>query len=189
MVLYGITLAPLSKELRVADLWLFSPFYADDAAFDGSERRSAQLLKLLMKMGPHRGYFPEPAKYLFISDTPGQKEAAKREFSIEGLTLNFVSGSWYLGAYLSPQEELEAWVKPQVEAWAHGVIVLGKISRRHPQSAYTGLGMSLKLKWQYLKRTVPRVGTLMGPIEEALREKYFPVIFGGRRSTPTFGKS
>ena len=47
---------------------------------------------------------------------------------MEGLTLNFVSGSRYLGAYLGPQKELEAWVKPQVEAWAHGVRFLAKIS-------------------------------------------------------------
>ena len=26
---------------------------------------------------------------------------------------------------------------------------------------------------------VPGVGTLMGPIEETLREKYFPALFGG----------
>ena len=76
-----------------------------------------------MKMGPDRGYFPEPAKYLFISDIPGQETGAKREFAAEGLTLNFVSGSRYLGAYLGPQAELEACVKPQVEAWAHGVRV------------------------------------------------------------------
>ena len=103
--------------------------------------------------------------------------------------MNFVSGSRYLGAYLGPQAELEVWVKPQVEAWSHGVRVLAKISRRHPQSAYAGLGMLLKLEWQYLQRTVPRVGTLMGPIEEALGEKLFPSIFGGGRSQPTFGKS
>ena len=46
----------------------------------------------------------------------------------EGLTLNFVSASRYLGEYLGPQEELEAWVKPQVEAWAHRVKVLAKIA-------------------------------------------------------------
>ena len=108
------------------DLGLLSPFYADDAALDGSARRSTQLLKLLIKRGPDQGYFPDPDKSLFISDTPGQEEAAKREFAKEGLVLKFVSGSRYLGAYLGPQTELEEWVKPQVEAWAHGVKVLGK---------------------------------------------------------------
>ena len=73
MVLYGITLVPLSEELRAADPGLLFPFYADDAAFDGSAQQSAQLLKLLMKRGPDRGYFPELAKSLFILDTPVKK--------------------------------------------------------------------------------------------------------------------
>ena len=52
MVLYRITLIPLVKELRAADPGILYPLYAEDAAFDVSKRRSAQLLKLLMKMGP-----------------------------------------------------------------------------------------------------------------------------------------
>ena len=63
------------------------------------------------------------------------------EFAKEGWCLKIFSGSCYLGAYLGPQEELEAWNKPQVEARAHGVRVLSKISQRHPQSDYDGLGM------------------------------------------------
>ena len=38
MVLYGITLAPLAEELRAAESGILSPFYVDDAAFDGSAR-------------------------------------------------------------------------------------------------------------------------------------------------------
>ena len=121
MVLYGITLVPLEEELQAADPELFYPFYADDADFDGSVQRSAQLLKLLMKSGTDQGYFPDLDKSLFVSDTPGQEAATKKEFSKEGFCLNFVSDSRYLGAYLGPQAELEWWVKPQVEAWAHGV--------------------------------------------------------------------
>ena len=51
-----------------------------------------------MRRGMDQGYFPKPAKYIFISDTPGQEEAAKREFAKEDLVLNFVSGRRYLGA-------------------------------------------------------------------------------------------
>ena len=102
--------------------------------------------------------------------------------------LNFVSGIRYLGEYLGPQAELEAWVKPQVEAWAHGVRVLAEISQRHPQSAYVGLGVSLQSEWQYLQRTVPGVGTLMGPIEEAQRETFSPSLFGREEITADFRK-
>ena len=112
MVLYGITLVPLEEELRAADPWLLSPFYADGVAFDGSAQRSAQLLNLLMKRGLDRGYFPELGNAFFISDTPGQEDSTKREFAAEGLILNFFSGSQYLGAYLGAQDQLEAWVKP-----------------------------------------------------------------------------
>ena len=132
-----------------------------------------------MKSGPDWGYFPEPAKSLFILNTLEQEAGSKREFAAEGLVLNFVSGSRYLGAYLGPQAELEAWVKTQVEAWAHRVKVLAKIFQRHPQSAYNSLGMSLQSECHYLQMTFPGVGTLMGPIEEALRKKHFPSLFEG----------
>ena len=109
-------------------LGLLSPFYADDAAFDDFSQQSAQLLKLLMDMGTDRGYSPKPDKSLFISDIPGQDEAARRKFEKDGLVFNFVSGSRYLGAYLGPEEKLAAWIKSQGEAWAHGLRVLGKIA-------------------------------------------------------------
>ena len=68
-----------------------------------------------------------------------------------------------------------------MEAWAHRVRILGKIAQRNPQLDYARLGILLQLEWQYLQRTVLGVGTLMGPIEEALREKLFPVLFGRGR--------
>ena len=107
---------------------------------------------------------------------------------MEGIGLNFVSGSGYIRAYLGTQEELAAWVNPQVEAWDHGVRVLGKIPRRHTQSAFAGLVMLLQLEWQYLQRTVPGVGTMMGLIEEALREKFFSVLFRGEDINTNFRK-
>ena len=48
--------------------------------------------------------------------------------------------------------------------------------------------MSLQLKCQYLQRNVPRVGTLMSPIVEALREKFFPALFGGEEINADFRK-
>ena len=75
-----------------------------------------------------------------------------------------------------------------MEAWEHVVRVLGQIFQRHPQSDYAGLGMSLKLKWHYPQSTVIEVGTMMGPIEEALREKFFPTLFGREDINADFRK-
>ena len=59
MVLFEITLFPLVENLREADSGILSPFYADNAVFDGSVRRTAQLLKLYMDRGAYRGCFPQ----------------------------------------------------------------------------------------------------------------------------------
>ena len=85
MVLYGITLVSLAEELRAADPGLLSSFYADDAALERSARRSAQLLKLLMKRGLDRGYLPEPAKSLFILNTRGRRRQRSRNLQKKGL--------------------------------------------------------------------------------------------------------
>ena len=44
----------------------------------------------------------------------------------------------------------------------------------------------MQLKWQYLQRNVPGVDTLVGPIEEALREKCFPTLFGREEINTNF---
>ena len=74
-----------------------------------------------MDQGLDRGYFPYPAKSLFIANNPEEKESAKRYFECTGLNLPYVDGSRYLGAYSGIREELEEWVRPKVEAWSHVV--------------------------------------------------------------------
>ena len=144
MVLYGITLAPLTEELQDADPTLLSPFYANDAVFYGSARQSAAQLRLLMDQGADQGYFPKPSKSLFIADNRDEKEAANREFEQAVLNINCVYGGHYLGGYLGPREDLEERVCHKVEAWAHGVIILAKIEKRRPHFSYAGLGMLLQ---------------------------------------------
>ena len=93
--------------------------------------------------------------------------------------MKFIGGSWYLGDYLGPREELGAWMQPQVEAWSHEVRVLGKIVKRHPHLDCSGLGVLLQLKWKCLQRTVPRFGTFVGSMEESLRDTFFSALLGG----------
>ena len=111
IVLYGITLVLLTEDLKDADTTLLSTLYANDAVFDGSLRQSTTQLKILMDRGKDRGYFPNPAKSVFIADNPEDKEAAKRGFYWAGLNLSYVDGEHYLEAYLGTKEELDKWVR------------------------------------------------------------------------------
>ena len=65
---------------------------------------------------------------LFICDSTTQEGAAQREFKGEGLTINFVSGSCYLGAFVGMWEDLKEWFTPQVEQWGEGIQYLYKVS-------------------------------------------------------------
>ena len=103
MLLYRIILVLLTKELRYADSTLLLPFYSGYVAFDGSSKRSATQLRLLMDQGLDWGYLPEPAKLLFISVNLEDKEAARREFERSGLNINYLDGRQYLGAYWVPR--------------------------------------------------------------------------------------
>ena len=116
MVLYGITLVPLVEELREMDPTLLSPFYDDDAAFNGLELWSAEQFRLMMYQGTDRVYLPDTDKFFLIADNPEEKEAKRREFEQAFLNLNYIYGGRYLGAYLGPWEKLEDWVRPKMEA-------------------------------------------------------------------------
>ena len=58
MVLYGITLVPLTEELQMADPVLLAPLYANRELFYGSTRHSAHLLYLLLEWGVREGILP-----------------------------------------------------------------------------------------------------------------------------------
>ena len=78
MVLYRISLVTLVEELQAADPGLINPFYMDDAAFDGSARQSAHVLKLLLERWLDQGYFPNPENSLFIENLLNREEAEKQ---------------------------------------------------------------------------------------------------------------
>ena len=89
----GITLVPLVEELMEENHTLLFSFYSNDVAFDGSARKSAAQLRLLMDKGSDLGYFLNPDKYTFITNNPDEKEVARRGFELERLHLNHVDGS------------------------------------------------------------------------------------------------
>ena len=70
-----------------------------------------------MDQGLDRVYLPNLVKSLFINNNLEGKEVVRRELAT------------YMVAYTWPRGELEAWVCPKVEAWAHRVRTIYKISK------------------------------------------------------------
>ena len=57
MLLYGVTLIPLVKELCAMDPALLASFYVNHAVSDGFAQWSAQLINLLLEQGGAQGYY------------------------------------------------------------------------------------------------------------------------------------
>ena len=76
-------------------------------------------------------------------------------------------------------------MRPSLEAWDHRVRTLAKIVKHHTHSAYSGLGLSIQLEWQYLQRNVLGVVTCTGPIKEALIATFLHALLGGGGVMPT----
>ena len=123
ILIYRITFVPLAEKLRSEDPGLLNMLYADDAAFYESTPRISQILKLLMGRGEDRDYFHRDSQVAVYFGFTRSGGSGKKDFFTEEINLKIVDDSWYLGAYLGPQEELETWVKPKEELWAHGVKV------------------------------------------------------------------
>jgi hypothetical protein len=90
MVLYGLALVPLAATLRQAHPEVIKAWYADDGRLQGRLLRVAAAMIDLQRLGPKRGYFPEPAKSIFVcnpEDRPGAKER------LEAFSFKFVDGS------------------------------------------------------------------------------------------------
>ena len=67
MVLYGSGLLPLANILRIKFPDLLQPWYADDAAVQGTPAKVAAYFALSVNLGPMFGCLPEPKKSFAIS--------------------------------------------------------------------------------------------------------------------------
>ena len=85
MVLYGLALTPLAKAIRTAVPNSVQPWYADDSGMVGNVTALATAQRLLLELGPKRGYFPEPSKSILITplDAPPSAFDALDEFNFQ----------------------------------------------------------------------------------------------------------
>ncbi|KAI2506095.1 hypothetical protein MHU86_8326 [Fragilaria crotonensis] len=173
MVLYGLALTPLAETIRERVPTVAQPWYADDAAMAGPVDGIAEAQRLLLDLGPRRGYFPEPDKSILIVPlaTPPPALVPLAEFNFR-----HEEGHRYLGGFVGSGAAEAAWVDPQVQQWIEGVHSLAAAARRYPQTAYAGLSQSLQAEWQYLQRVTPDIAPAFAPLEAAIATVFLPAL-------------
>ena len=95
MALYGVALLPLAEILHEEQKEVMPPWYADDATMMGKAPAVASCFEKLIKIGPHFGYHPEPAKSFVICPLADKVEA-KAAFDEKKLPVKFCRGHRYV---------------------------------------------------------------------------------------------
>ena len=173
MILYGLSLTPLAESLRRSVPTAVQPWYADDGALIGSVSSIAKAQRLLLQLGPCRGYFPEPDKSILIApiDTPATALTTLDEFNF-----TCTDGHRYRGGFVGSGTAEADWIDPQIAQWIDGVHALSKVARRYPQTAYAGLCHSLQAEWQYVQRVTPHLDQAFAPLESAIATIFLPAL-------------
>ncbi|GAX17715.1 hypothetical protein FisN_UnNu087, partial [Fistulifera solaris] len=184
MIIYGLTLVPLAKRIREATKDVVQPWYADDVALAGPASQIDIAMKLLIKYGPDRGYYPEPEKSQLVCIDPESRLACSR--LLAEYKFSCVPYARYLGGFIGDRSYLGEWLCPKIEAWISKVEALSMVARTEPQAAYAAFTISLQNEWAYIQRVVPGCEEFLKPLEVALRTSLLPAILGER--SPTVGE-
>jgi hypothetical protein len=129
--------------------------------------------RLLLQLGPRRGYYPEPEKSVLITPLDASSSAfdALDEFQFQKS-----HGHRYVGGFVGSGAAEAAWIDPQINKWADGIKSLAKVAHRYPQTAYAGLSHSLQAEWQYLQRVTPNIDQAFVPIETTITQVFLPAL-------------
>lgn len=107
-------------------------------------------LDALLEDGPKYGYYPEPRKSIAIVKDWRQLERAKQEF--QGLGLEFVEASRFLGGFLGKEEVVRQLLEEKVTKWVEAVEDLSEAAVVYPRDAYVCFLKSLQCEWGYTSR-------------------------------------
>ena len=174
MAMFAIAISPLIHRLEEEDIK--QVWFADDATAGGELSHLKSWWDRITELGPHYGYHPNASKTCLLVKESRLEEACTI-FKGTGIAIN-TDGTRYLGAAIGTQSFVENYVQQKINGWVNKVEHLSSIAVSQPQAAYAALTHGLISKWTYLARTIPNIAELFKPLEDAIRQRFLPVITG-----------
>ena len=155
---------------------LVQEWYADDAQAGGRLDALAHWFWKLVRKGPLLGYHAKLTK-CFLVVKPHRLEEAERIFAGSGVQI-VAGGKRDLGAAIGCEAFIERFLKEKVAGWTGMVERLAVIARSQPHAAHAALTQGLSGKWKFSQRTMPELREYLQPLEDAIRLKFLPKLFG-----------
>ena len=155
-------------------------WFADDATAVGSLSSVFDWWQHLSSIGPKFGYFPNASKTVLIVK-PEHLVNAQSIFADTNIQVT-ARGQRHLGAALGSRSFAEEYVAQKVAAWTAEVSALAVVAATRPHAAYCAFTHGMIGRWIYVMRTsmrtVPNIGPLFQPLEDAIRLQFIPAFTG-----------
>ena len=114
MILYGISMLPLTQMLKTAAPISLQPWYANNAVAGGNLNKLKKVFKLLQSKGPERRYFLKPTKSILVVK-PAMSERTKARF--DHLECQVTTGTRYLGGFVGTPTDETSYIRAKVWEW------------------------------------------------------------------------
>ena len=82
-------------------------------------------MRLLMRLGPARGYFAEPSKLIYIGKP--QDEGVARAI-LDEFEFKYTEGARYIGSFIRSKQSQQSWLQPKIPEWVANVKFFGKVA-------------------------------------------------------------
>ena len=173
MAMYAIATVPLIHRLqqRVTQVW-----FADDATAGGKLLDLRGWWDQLVSCGEDYGYSANASKTWLVVK-PEHLAQANEIFADSGVQITS-EGRRHLGAALGTKSFTDAFVSKKVQDWVQEIDTLSSIAQSQPHAAFAALTHGLISKWNFLQRSMPDIGDLFQPLEDAIRFNLLPALTG-----------
>ena len=183
MQMFALGISPLIKQLE--GLGGRQVWYADDSQNGGKARAVRAWFDRLKETGPGYGYFVNDDKtYVICRGGEAGRARCMEAFRGSGISdNNFLAedgcragGRRDLGAAIGSDEFCTQFMKAKIEKWVTELECLSELAEIKPQEGLAILTHGISHRWRFLMRTMEGAEKEMGPLENALKERFLPAL-------------
>ena len=88
-------------------------------------------------------------------------------------------GIRYMRGFVGKEAAQDQLLAKKVEEWLSLVDITAGVAGKHPQTAYAGMQKYLQQEWDFVQRVTLDISMELHPIEDTLRNVFFPALFKG----------
>ena len=177
MPFYAISVMVLISFLHDAYDMVKQVWFVDDLTAAGKLRALLAFFEILISEGVKYGYDVNSGKSWLLIKDPCDIEKAIELFKNHDIKITS-DGHRLLGAVIGSTCFREEYVNSKVSTWCTELENLYSIAKSQPHAAYAAFVQGYKHKFTFYIRTIPNVAHLFQPVEEIIRSKFLPTIFG-----------